>query len=174
MDEKNNKDSATSRRKFIALLVGFMASVNALALGIPFIRTLVSASGGHREEAWTRVGELGSFHAGEPMEARFATLTVEAYQHKSVLNSAWVLKKSDTEVTVFSPICTHLGCHYAWNGDTGHFECPCHASVFAPDGRVLSGPAPRPLDALPAKIENGVLFVRWERFRTGSPQKIIV
>jgi len=42
-----------------------------------------------------------------------------------------------------SAVCTHLGCVVA-SGPDG-FECPCHGSRFARDGRVTQGPAPSPL-----------------------------
>jgi Rieske Fe-S protein len=50
-----------------------------------------------------------------------------------------------------SAICTHLGCSYRPFGPPNpeypqvHALCPCHGSVFARDGQVLDGPAPRPL-----------------------------
>lgn len=43
-----------------------------------------------------------------------------------------------------SAVCTHLGCtvrHVAGEG----FVCPCHGSRFDLEGRVVDGPAPRPL-----------------------------
>lgn len=51
-----------------------------------------------------------------------------------------------------SAICTHLRCttgpfvppEAQWKEP--HSRCPCHGSIFAKDGRVLQGPAPRPLD----------------------------
>ncbi|MFJ5774388.1 FAD-dependent oxidoreductase [Streptomyces sp. NPDC093094] len=42
--------------------------------------------------------------------------------------------------------CTHLGCIVAFNRAEQAWECPCHGSRFAPDGRVLQGPAVRPLE----------------------------
>jgi cytochrome b6-f complex iron-sulfur subunit len=42
-----------------------------------------------------------------------------------------------------SSICTHLGCNVKHLG-TG-FECPCHGSRFDANGRVIGGPAPKPL-----------------------------
>jgi nitrite reductase/ring-hydroxylating ferredoxin subunit len=42
-----------------------------------------------------------------------------------------------------SSVCTHLGCNVKHIG--AGFECPCHGSTFDPSGRVISGPAPRPL-----------------------------
>ncbi|HSK39289.1 MAG TPA: FAD-dependent oxidoreductase, partial [Arenibaculum sp.] len=44
-----------------------------------------------------------------------------------------------------SAACTHLGCTVAWNDAARSWECPCHGSVFGPDGRVLKGPAVRDL-----------------------------
>ena len=84
----------------------------------------------------------------------------------------WVIKQSEAEVTVFSPICTHLGCHYDWYSQAKKFICPCHGSVFSMEGKVLGGPAPRALDTLPYKIENGDLYIQWELFRVGIPQKV--
>ncbi len=40
-------------------------------------------------------------------------------------------------------ICTHLGCIVAIT-ESG-FQCPCHGSKFNRDGKVVAGPAPRPL-----------------------------
>ena len=51
-----------------------------------------------------------------------------------------------TEVTAYSPICPHLGCHYYdWNPQSKTFVCPCHGSVYSIHGKILGGPAPRPL-----------------------------
>ena len=37
--------------------------------------------------------------------------------------------------------CPHLGCELNWNQDELSWDCPCHGSRFAYDGRLLSGPA---------------------------------
>ena len=62
-------------------------------------------------------------------------------------------------VLAYSGVCTHEGCPVSmWSTEFGAPFCSCHGSVFDPkDGaEVLAGPAPRPLPALPLKIENGV------------------
>lgn len=51
-----------------------------------------------------------------------------------------------------SAVCTHLRCTIGPFGPPTaevkvvHSRCPCHGSIFDKEGRVLAGPAPRPLD----------------------------
>ncbi len=177
MDEVSHPESdaeiVSTRRKFLKLAIGILAALNALALGIPFIGNLVS-SAAKGKTVWSKVTDIGSLPGGQPFEAKFEALTEDAYHYTNILYSAWVIKHSPDNITVFSPICTHLGCHFLWNPKIEKFACPCHASMFAIDGKVLYGPAPRPLDTLQHKIENGMLFVKWERFKVGTPEKISI
>jgi rieske iron-sulfur protein len=65
-------------------------------------------------------------------------------------------------VVAFSAICTHAGCSVSgWKAADRHFLCPCHGSVYDPAarGRVVAGPAPRPLPALPLRIDQDALIV---------------
>ncbi|MCM1164759.1 MAG: FAD-dependent oxidoreductase [Lachnospiraceae bacterium] len=39
------------------------------------------------------------------------------------------------------PRCPHLGCALKWNADERSWDCPCHGSRFARDGRLLESPA---------------------------------
>lgn len=49
------------------------------------------------------------------------------------------------EVTTLSPVCTHMGCHVAWNGAEKSWDCPCHGGRYDARGRVITGPARRDL-----------------------------
>ena len=65
-------------------------------------------------------------------------------------------------VAAYSAICTHQGCEVgAWDAQTKTFWCPCHDSKFDPreNGRVVGGPAPKRLAALPLKLVDGMLSV---------------
>lgn len=65
-------------------------------------------------------------------------------------------------VVAYTAICTHTGCEVVeWLATEQLLQCPCHYSKFDPkDGaRVVDGPAPRTLPALPLALANGKLVV---------------
>ncbi len=55
----------------------------------------------------------------------------------------YVLVQDARHHVALSPICTHLGCTVDVQG--GRLVCPCHGSTYDREGRVLRGPAERPL-----------------------------
>jgi menaquinol-cytochrome c reductase iron-sulfur subunit len=167
----SNGRSPGSRRSFFKLAVGALASLIGIVIGIPVLRSAMHSST-LQGSGWSEVTDLEKLPLNRPEKIRFPTFFQDAYIHGMKVRSVWVIKNPAGDVTVFSPVCTHLGCYYSWNNAAGRFECPCHGSVFSFSGKVLGGPAPRPLDTLPHKIENGVLFVRWEEFKSGLAQKV--
>ena len=65
-------------------------------------------------------------------------------------------------VVAYTAICTHSGCEVSdWLEDGQILSCPCHDSRFDPkdEGKVVDGPAPRALPALPLKVADGKLVV---------------
>ena len=74
-------------------------------------------------------------------------LPAELPQGLSVSGSAIVHRGADGSVQAWSARCTHLGCRLDRIVD-GVVVCPCHGSRFDAAGRVLAGPATRPLQPL--------------------------
>jgi rieske iron-sulfur protein len=65
-------------------------------------------------------------------------------------------------VVAYSAICPHTACEVtSWYGDRQVLECPCHNSQYDPKAgaRVISGPSPRSLAALPLVISDGKLVI---------------
>lgn len=61
------------------------------------------------------------------------------------------------QIHALSLVCTHLGCTVSVSADG--LSCPCHGSRFSRDGRVLQGPADRPLARLDVREKDGMLEV---------------
>jgi menaquinol-cytochrome c reductase iron-sulfur subunit len=162
----------TSRRRFLAAVVGAFSALIALAVGIPFVAALIKSSGRNRKRSFAELASLDSLPVGTPVDLPFTEVSADAFIERESMHHVWAVRTSAAAVTVYSPICPHLGCRYDWDARLSRFMCPCHGSVYTLDGRVVSGPAPRPLDALPVEIKKGKLYVEWEQFKPGTPQKI--
>jgi nitrite reductase/ring-hydroxylating ferredoxin subunit len=61
---------------------------------------------------------------------------------------AAVSRSSDGSLRAVSASCTHMGCRVSWNSAESTWDCPCHGSRFAGDGRILHGPASKALKAI--------------------------
>lgn len=84
--------------------------------------------------------------------------------------------KQNIPYVAFSGKCPHLGCGYKWRkhkllGEV--FLCPCHLSIYDAAGKVLDGPAPRPLDPLPIKVsKSGDVEIIDMEFKAGTKSQI--
>ena len=160
-----------TRRGFVGWAVGVGAGFVALAAGVPLVGSVVSASGQAKAGEFIRVADVSAIPVGEPFGITFAETTTDAYNVAVLPHSAYALKKSDTEIAVYSPICPHLGCQVYFDREAKQYVCPCHGSHFALDGSRINGPTPRGLDVLPSKLDKGGLMVQWVQYKPGTAEK---
>jgi Rieske Fe-S protein len=76
--------------------------------------------------------------------------------------SARTKKLAADGIVAYTAICTHSGCDVSdWLEAESLLYCSCHQTKFDPRdaARVVDGPAPRSLPALPLKIADGRLVV---------------
>jgi glycine/D-amino acid oxidase-like deaminating enzyme/nitrite reductase/ring-hydroxylating ferredoxin subunit len=93
---------------------------------------------------WISAGEVDDVEQiapGDGAVVRQGTAKVAAYR-----DQAGVLHTR-------SAVCTHLGCVVQWNPSEKSWDCPCHGSRFDTEGRILNGPASKPLAAAADKLE---------------------
>jgi menaquinol-cytochrome c reductase iron-sulfur subunit len=105
------------------------------------------------------VADLSQLIVGKPEEVIYHRTRVDGWKKMDERATTWVLRTGDKTAVAFSPACTHLGCAYHWEDETQNFLCPCHTSIFGPDGAVVSGPAPRPLDRYVSKVAGGRVLI---------------
>ncbi len=80
-----------------------------------------------------------SFKVGDPADFPFGPPTFLADE------KIYIFRDREKGFAAASAVCTHLGCTVKYFDSDRHFHCPCHGSVFGPDGKVSHGPAPKPL-----------------------------
>ncbi len=160
------------RRTFLGWVGGVIAAMIGGAVGIPLVGYTILPALKRQKLSWHDVGPVAELEPGSPKEIDCIHSVTDGWQKTTTKKSVWAVKDGQGAISVFSPLCTHLGCGYRWEGDQRQFYCPCHNSYFHLDGKVLGGPAPRPLDTLPVKIENGRLLVIYKEFKAGTPAKI--
>ena len=86
--------------------------------------------------------------------------------------SNYAVIASDGVFLVYSAACTHTGCEVSgWQDAARRFLCPCHGSAFDVNdaGRVVGGPAPKPLAMLRVGFDNGRFLVAGSFSRRVGP-----
>ena len=95
------------------------------------------------------------FRAGKPAEFPPGTMKIIAEHNVRLI-------ATEDGVAALSLVCTHLGCIVAESPEG--FKCPCHGSRFSREGKVVGGPAPRPLRWLEvSQAADGSLVVDKDR-----------
>jgi menaquinol-cytochrome c reductase iron-sulfur subunit len=150
---------STTRRTFYIAAIYGLGSLIAAALGVPAIIYLLVPPRMRKQSEWAEAGDIGQLNLRTPVELTFRRNRVDGWKVTSEQSTAWVVRNASNQVLAFAPQCTHLGCAYHWDQTHNEFVCPCHNSLFSIDGKVLGGPAPRPLDRYETKIEGNKLLL---------------
>ncbi len=150
-----------TRRQALSFLIvgtnGLIATVLAVpVLGYLLTPLLRKAAAGE----WVSLGPAADFQGNEPQRVDFRYTSEVGYTAESVSAFAYIVPGKEPALVVLSPICTHMGCNVVWSAEKQRFLCPCHGGQFTADGRNVAGPPPRPLDRIPARVENGVLKIQ--------------
>lgn len=166
--------SDESRRRFMRVGIGVLGTGLAGVVAVPALRFAAFPLGTEvtsKLDAFLPAGKASSF--GEtPTKVDVFADRVDAWSRTEQVKvgSAWLARRGE-EWVALSTVCPHLGCAVAFAPDAGEFQCPCHTSAFDLDGARKHGPAPRGMDRLEAKEENGLIQIRYQRFRQGTDTK---
>ncbi len=156
-DESNRQDGITRRTFLSGFVIGAAAAV-AAAVAAPIIGYVVSPLFARRPpQQKVLLIATSRVPVGTPTLVTYQVAETDAWVNGEQGRIAWVVTTNGSDFVVFDGRCTHLGCIYAWNPGLKVFQCPCHGSVFDINGKVVSGPAPRPLDRIPYNLVDGTI-----------------
>lgn len=71
-----------------------------------------------------------------------------------------VRNSTNNQLVGVSPACPHRGCIVDWKQDSESFLCPCHASEFGANGKLLKGPSNQSLQGFEVKIEDNTFLIK--------------
>jgi Rieske Fe-S protein len=71
-----------------------------------------------------------------------------------------LVETASGEYRAMSATCTHLGCTVQYRPDLREVWCACHNGMYDLNGRNISGPPPRPLEAFEVQVRGDEIYVR--------------
>jgi Rieske Fe-S protein len=172
--ESRDRSAALSRRSFVVRVLGLIGGAIATILGIPVAgfalapgwqaRTPVRVLSNPivptlRSSGLTSVGKLADFEVGVPQYVTVDRPVVDGWVEENAPVGVHVVRTSETDIAVFDPHCTHLGCPLAWSSGSRSFACPCHGGSFNSAGEVIAGPPPRPMTRYETRVQDGEVFI---------------
>jgi Rieske Fe-S protein len=151
----NHAETATGhepvRRRFMQFLLGGGLLASAVAFLYPVLRYLVppaSTDLGGDSVVAAKVGEL-KVNSGKIF--RFGS------------RPGLLIHTADGGYRAMSAVCTHLQCTVQYRSDLHEVWCACHNGLYDLNGRNISGPPPRPLEAYDVHINGDDVVVSRRR-----------
>ncbi|MGA2067720.1 MAG: Rieske 2Fe-2S domain-containing protein [Thermoguttaceae bacterium] len=169
-----------SRRGFLAQAAAWILGL--VAYGVPVLAGLAAFLNPWRQRkeaaGSVRVTMLAALTVGGPPQ-RFPIISEHSdawtrYPAEAV-GAVFLRRTADKDLAVLSATCPHAGCGVSYDAKANGFLCPCHSAHFDIDGKRTDAQAvsPRDMDSLEFEIRNGAeVWVRFEKFQTGTPQRI--
>jgi Rieske Fe-S protein len=136
------------RRRFVEVLLGSGFFATAVAFIYPVLHYLVPP----------KTSDLGSdaVVAGKVGELKPNTGKIFRFGNRPGL----LVRTADGAYRAMAATCTHLSCTVQYRDDLREVWCACHNGKYNLDGRNISGPPPRPLEAFEVQVRGDDIFVR--------------
>lgn len=146
----NTSNQKSTRRRFLDFFLGASSVAWLASVFYPVLRYL---------KPLPRAGSVGPTRLTREELAKLEKehFVIVPVSGKRVL----VLQNAAQEILALDAKCTHEGCTVQYLASESAIWCACHNARFDLDGRVLSGPPPRPLPKFAAERQEdgGVLIV---------------
>ncbi len=151
MSAKPPLSTPMPRRGFVEVLLGGGFLATAMAFIYPVLRYFIppqTADLGGDSVVAAKVGELAA-NSGKIF--RFGS------------RPGLLIRNADGGYRATSAVCTHLSCTVQYRPDLREVWCACHNGAYNLEGRNISGPPPRPLEAFDVQVKGEEIFVSRRR-----------
>lgn len=139
------------RRGFVEFLLGGGFLATAVAFIYPVLRYFVPPQTADLGGDSVVAGKVGELAPNSGKIFRFGS------------RPGLLIRTATGEYKAMSAVCTHLSCTVQYRPDMREVWCACHNGTYNLDGRNISGPPPRPLEAFDVQVRGDEIFVSRRR-----------
>lgn len=157
-----SEQGGSTRRGLLSALAIACHSIAGALVAVPAIRFLLAPLARAGASGWVRLGRASEVAGAEPRAARFTCESAAGYAREERMGVVWCRRAPDGSVVALSSVCTHMGCNVAWSSGERAFVCPCHGGRYNDEGKVTSGPPPRPLRRHAVRVEDDQVWIEVE------------
>ncbi len=125
-----------TRRTFLNWFLGTSAGAFLLSVLYPISRYLIPPEVGESTAATVTLQI-------KPDDVKANTGQIFKFANRPAI----LIRTPGGELRAFSAVCTHLNCTVQYRPDLTQIWCACHNGHYDLNGKNVSGPPPRPLDA---------------------------
>jgi Rieske Fe-S protein len=136
------------RRHFVNILLGTGLLASAASFLYPILRYLAPPKLPDLAGDAVLAGRVPEMKPNTAKTFRFGT------------RPGLLVEMAAGEYRAMSATCTHLGCTVQYRPDLREIWCACHNGMYDLNGRNISGPPPRPLEAFEVQVRGDDIFVR--------------
>ena len=141
------------RREFINWAgIGFLASYFPLALAACSAQNNQNNNAAETNSTTTDTGKFLSLGTAQQLKEAGFLLNKKS--------NIIVVRDESLGLVAVNSLCPHRQCTVEWRKDNKDLFCPCHDSKFALDGKVIKGPANRPLGVYEVQEQDGEILVK--------------
>ncbi|HLH07659.1 MAG TPA: Rieske 2Fe-2S domain-containing protein [Terriglobales bacterium] len=137
----------STRRRFLQVLLGGGVLASLASFLYPVIRYIIPP-------ATTDLG-VDSVLAGTVAELKPNSYKIFRFGSRPGL----LVLTANGEYKAMSATCTHLSCTVQYRPDLRQIWCACHNGKYDLNGRNVSGPPPRPLEAYEVHVRGQEIYV---------------
>jgi cytochrome b6-f complex iron-sulfur subunit len=142
-----NKTPAVSRRTALNWLLGTSLGATVAAALYPVFRFVIPPHVAEAPVNRVLAGKLSELADNSGKIFRFGS------------KPGILIRTPTGDVRAFSAVCTHLACTVQYRPDFQHIWCACHNGQYDLQGKNISGPPPRPLEAYKVDIAGDDVYV---------------
>jgi len=128
------RDKKFTRKEFLNYIIGISGAALAGSVLFPMLKYITPPKGSDIDVSKAVAAKVGELPKNSAKIFRFGN------------KPAILVNTPQGVLKAFSAVCTHLNCTVQYSQEASHIWCACHNGKFDLNGKVISGPPPRPLE----------------------------